>query len=68
MFDEYVKGNDEQKEEKEKGSDGSLGFDSLLASMKQNNNNNEDSQARTTMARTSYLTTGQTSIDSEPVE
>ena len=28
MFDEYVKGNDEQKEEKEKGLDGSLGFDS----------------------------------------
>ena len=63
MFDEYVKDSDEQKEEKEKSSDGSLGFDSLLASMKQNSNNNEDTQART-----SYSTTGHTSIDCEPLE
>jgi hypothetical protein len=44
MFDDYVKDKEDQKEENEKS--GSIGFDSLLASMKQNNNN-EESQACT---------------------
>ena len=45
MFDDYVKGND-GKEEEEKSSKESIGFDALLASIKQNNNK-EESQART---------------------